>query len=684
MKTVWHNIKKFCSTIWGILRLVREGIANLLLIFLVIGSMFLLFKYYQYSNPKIPLNYHRQQHQQLKNNKSSPRVLVLDMSAFVKYILPDPIIPQKDQFKKLNFIDKLLVKKIIAWMESLKYSDKVSLFEVVDAIHRATYDPTISSIVLNLSHFKNESDLTMLDYVGHALQEFKASGKSVYSISKNYPQNVYYLASFANKVYLHPKGFVELSGMLTNEIYYYKDFLDKLGISPYIVKVGKYKAAVEPILLNEMSSAARADRESLAKDLWDHYLQTVAKNRHITVQQLFPAPKEILNKLKELKYDFTKYAIQNNLVDKLTTENDFNDEIIQQFGGNKILHKFNQININNYIENIHQEKTVTHHDNFKKPLQKRETGNTVGVIKIDGELSSGYSKYIIDLIQEATQSPRYMGFVVYDDSPGGLVEPSENIRNSFQTLRNRGKPVVTYMGQYAASGGYLITTTTDYIIANPYTITGSIGIFGVIPNFKLLLDKLGIHQIVLNKSPVSTATVIRKAPLFRSLTPQEQDVFKTHIKMEYDNFIYKVAEARHRSIQYINSIGEGRVWSGSQAQKIGLVDQIGNFDDAINKVIELAHKDNNKNIYIEWLNPYDPYLALLYNLNAFFSDSSDDDDDSLSMAIIKKELLQPIYKVISQNPNLIKVLNPYLSIFLESLKSKNMPIYAECLECVSN
>lgn len=343
-----------------------------------------------------------------------------------------------------------------------------SLFDIVETIRQAQQDRNITGIVLDLKNFAG-ADQPSMQYIGKALREFRDSGKPVYAVGDNYSQGQYYLASFANKIWLSPQGVVDLHGFATNGLYY-KALLDKLKVTTHVFRVGTYKSAVEPFIRDDMSPAAREADSRWIGELWQNYLNTVAANRQITAQQVFPGAQAMLDGLRKVDGDTAKYALDNKLVDELGSAADAEKAMVKQFGWSKEDKNFRAISFYDY-----QTKTPA------------DVGGTVAVIFANGAIMDGEETpgnvggdTTAAQIRDARLDDKVKAIVLRVNSPGGSVSASEVIRAELAAARAAGKPVVVSMGGMAASGGYWISTPANYIVANPSTLTGSIGIFGVI------------------------------------------------------------------------------------------------------------------------------------------------------------------------------------------------------------
>ncbi|MDN6633902.1 MAG: signal peptide peptidase SppA, partial [Enterobacterales bacterium] len=445
-----------------------------------------------------------------------------------------------------------------------------SLFDVVDMIRQAKTDPNITGMVLSLNDFAG-ADQPSLQYIGKALREFRDSGKPIFATADSYSQAQYYLASYANKIYLSPQGVVDLHGMATNNLYY-KTLLDKLKVSTHIFRVGTYKSAVEPMIRDDMSPAARdADNEWLS-GMWNNYVATVAANRQITAEQLFPGAEGVLKGLQAAGGDTAKYALDNKLVDGLASRSDVENLFTKAFGWNKTTKDFSAISMYDYT-----------------PPAEKKSGSEIAVIFADGAIMDGQATpgnvggdTTASQIRDARLNPKIKAIVLRVNSPGGSVSASEVIRSELAAARAAGKPVVVSMGGLAASGGYWISTPANYIFASPSTLTGSIGIFGVINTFENTLDSIGVHTDGVATSPLADLTVTKALPEAFS------QMMQINIENGYKNFITLVAKARNKTPEQVDAIAQGRVWLGTDAKKNGLVDQLGDFDDAVAKAAELA------------------------------------------------------------------------------------------------
>ncbi|KHD27313.1 signal peptide peptidase SppA, partial [Xenorhabdus nematophila] len=454
-------------------------------------------------------------------------------------------------------------------------------------------DPKITGMVLKLNEFTG-ADQPSIKYIGKAINEFKTTGKPVFAINDHYTQPQYYLASFANEIYLSPQGVVDLHGFSTNQLYY-KSLLDTLKVSTHIFRVGTYKSAVEPMLRNNMSEEAREADSLWLNRMWNNYLSTIAINRGISADQVFPGATQFIEKLHKSGGDFALYAYQNKLVTHIEPRNVIEKKMTDTFGWNEEQKHFNYISIYDYIAQNPVQESSNNDSNIAVIIAE-------GAI-LEGKQSSGVvdSDALVEQLREARHNPNIKAIVLRVNSPGGSIGASELIRAELVAARydkeNNGKnakPVVVSMGGLAASGGYWISTPADYIIADPNTLTGSIGVFGVLQTFEKTLNYIGVNADGISTTPLADISATK------GLNQAVSDVIQLSIESSYNKFIALVAKARNKPVNEIDNMAQGRVWDGLDAKKQGLVDQLGDFDDAVKKAAELA---NIKHVSLDWMQP---------------------------------------------------------------------------------
>ncbi|AIN47362.1 signal peptide peptidase SppA [Candidatus Palibaumannia cicadellinicola] len=481
-----------------------------------------------------------------------------------------------------------------------------SLFDVVEILRQAKNNTHITGLVLSLKNFYG-ADQASLQYIGKALREFRDSGKPIYAIGESYSQAQYFLASYANKIYLMPHGMVDLHGFATHN-FYYKSLLDKLKVNSYIFRVGKYKSAAEPFLRDNMSKAARDADSRWVGQLWQHYLDIVAGNRQVTPQQFFPRFPTLLAGLRAVNGDTAQFALQNKWVDEVASRSTIDKAMTQAFGWNEQSQSFNATSIYDY------QQIYTSQQSAAQSAQSAQSAQ-IAVIFANGAITDGPEKpgsmssdTTALQIRDARLNPNIKAIVFRVNSPGGSVSASEIIRSELVAVRDANKPIVISMGGMAASGGYWISTPGNMIIASPSTITGSIGIFGIIHTIENLLDRIGVHTDGVTTSPIAGMSITQKLPV------EFSQIMQLNVENGYKKFITLVAESRNKTMDEIEKIAQGHVWIGSDAINKGLVDKLGDFDDAVNKAAELA---NIEQYQLNWyLNEPNFMNMLLTQINA--------------------------------------------------------------------
>ena len=463
------------------------------------------------------------------------------------------------------------------------------LKDVIDAIEVAKDDDRVQVLVINLSSFSG-ARLTKLQDLGEAITQFKESGKKVVAVADTYSQDAYYIAAHADEIISHSMGGMIIEGFGRYRMYY-KEGLDKLGIDVHVFKVGTFKSAVEPYLRDDMSEFAKEANEEWLGDLWRIYLDEVAAARGISTEKLNEYAQELPRLIGEVNGDATKAALDNGLIDQALTRVEMRDYLISLVGEDEETHSYNKVGLNNYLKTIKS-------DRFGRTAK----GDKVGVIVargtiLDGEQPSGTigGDSTAALIAKARNDDDVKAIVLRVDSGGGSAFASEVIRRELEKARADGKPVVASMGSVAASGGYWISTTSDQIWAHPSTITGSIGIFGMLPTYqKPLAQHLGIRVDGISTAPLAGVR------LDRELQPEIGEAIQKTVEHGYREFLQRVSDARNMATEEVDKIAQGRVWSGADAHELGLVDSLGDLDDAITAAAKLADLGDNYIVsYIE-------------------------------------------------------------------------------------
>jgi len=444
---------------------------------------------------------------------------------------------------------------------------ETQLRDLLRVIEIATKDARIERIVLLPDDIAG-TGLATLHELGNALDRFRASGKEVIAVAGDMGQGQYLLAAHADRILLDPDGAVMIEGFASYRSYF-KDALDKLGVQVHLIKVGQYKSAAEPYVLNEASEASKeADRYWMG-GLWSDYLAEIAGLRKIEANTISEDIAHYDERVAAHSGDLAKLALEQKLVDQLATRADAR-ALLRSKGVADGGDSFRQVDFKTYLAMI-------------APQPMGAFGSQVAVVVAQGEIVPGEQppgmvggRSTAQLIRAAREDDRVKALVLRIDSPGGDAYSSELIRREVAQTRDAGKPVVISMGDVAASGGYWIAMDGEEIWAEPTTITGSIGIFGLFVTVPETLAKIGIHTDGVGTTPLAGTLDIR-----RPLSPQLESVLNSVIKHGYDEFIGRVAKARKRTPEQIDAIAQGRVWSGSQAKERGLVDKLGGLGDAI-------------------------------------------------------------------------------------------------------
>jgi protease-4 len=438
--------------------------------------------------------------------------------------------------------------------------------DVIRAIKEAKTDDDIKGI----SILNNNSMLGMAQTkaLRDELEDFKTSGKFIMSYADVYSQKDYYLNSVANTIYINPIGDLDFKG-LSSEIMFFKDFQEKSGLKMEVIRHGKYKSAVEPFLENKMSDANREQISALLNSVWSNIVVDIAKSRKVSVARLNEVANGLLARTPEM-------AKAEKLVDKIAYEDVYHADIRKALKL-KVDKEYNKVSIEDYAE-----KVATSYKDY-------DTKDKIAIIYAQGEIQSGEGDvdYIGEgsmrrSLQEARLDKNVKAIVLRIDSPGGNALTSDLIWREIE-LTKKVKPVVVSMGNLAASGGYYIACNADKIYAENNTITGSIGVFGILPNFTQAANKLG-----LNTEQVRTHTNASDYSPFKPLDDNYRAFAQEGVEKIYNTFVSRVANGRNMTFAQVDSIAQGRVWSGSEALKIGLVDKIGGMDEALAEAAKLA------------------------------------------------------------------------------------------------
>lgn len=521
-----------------------------------------------------------------------------------------------------------------------------SLFDIIKLLRQAKHDEKITGLVLSLENFVGASQ-SSLEYIGKSIAEFKESGKPVFAVANNYTQGQYYLASFADRIYLTPQGSVGLQGLAANNLYY-KSLLDKLMVSTHIFRVGTYKSAVEPLMRDDMSPEAKENTSRWLNALWGHYASQVAENRKMATTELVPEITTYIKKLQDVDGDSSTYALSNGLVDEVAPYSQVMAQFKKAFG----------TRLQNQVQTF---KSVDFYHYLPTPDPVKS--DQIAIVVVNGTISSGEqsrglanAETVVNDLQRAQFDENVQSVILRINSPGGGVIASEAIRSAVEALVRADKPVVVSMGGMAASGGYWISTPASYVIASPSTITGSIGIFGVLNTFERSLEHIGVYTDGVTTSPLAAATVTSE------LDENVAKLIQISIDNGYQNFIKLVANARNKTPAEIDKVAQGQVWLGSDALKLDLVDELGDFDDALRKAAELAQLEPG-NYSIKWYGSEPSLSSLLFgeNIVAVLPD------------FMKSLLPSPVSQVVESVDK--------QSVTLKALSSDGKNQYVYCLNC---
>lgn len=515
----------------------------------------------------------------------------------------------------------------------LSFSEKnknVLIYDIVRAIKKAKNDDKIKGISIETDGIK--AGMTQLDDIRAALEDFKKSGKFIYAYGNVVSQPAYYLGSVADQYFLNPAGGIDLKGLST-EVLYMKSFAEKFGIGIEVIRHGKYKSAVEPFLRDDMSPENREQLSTLLNDIWSVNSAKMAASRKIDPAQFTTVVDSLYSMIPDL-------SLKYKLADKLIQKTEY-DDLLKAKLNLKEKEKLNKISFNSYISNTENEK------NNKE--------GEIAVLYASGAIYNGegydavYAENFVKQIKKLSENDKIKAVVFRINSPGGSANASDEILFELQQLKKK-KPLIASFGDYAASGGYYIAMAADKIYSEPNTITGSIGVFGMIPYFKEIANKNGLNSYAVNTNANSNMY-----SAINGLTPGGITMMTRTVEQTYKRFVHFVTVNRKKSFDQIDEIGGGRVWSGTRAKQIGLVDDLGSLNDAI---AFAATKANLKDYNIS------SYPKKMSKFEQIFKDMN---EDEISAKILKSKLGADNYKIFEQ------VINPKL----ESRVMMELPIHVK-------
>ena len=473
------------------------------------------------------------------------------------------------------------------------------LRDMLEAIHRAAGDSDITQLVIDPNYLRSIG-LAALNDMGYALEAFRSTGKPVIALADMLGQNQYYLASMADEIWLNPNGTIWIDGYSSYR-QFYREELGKLAVEINLFRVGKYKSAMEPYIRDDMSEEAKEAGKFWLNDLWQQYVEAVAKNRGLILKSLQESVDDLPNRIESLDGDFAQYALNLGLVDRLMTAPQARQELARRGTPDQAGDSYRAVGMQDYLDLTESQKAYS-------------SAKHIAIVVAEGEIVSGNhpagkigSISTAEQLRRAARDEKVAAVVLRINSPGGDAYASESLRLELQQVRDSGKTVVISMGNVAASGGYWMAMAADEVWASPATITGSIGVFGMLPTFGATLDKIGVHT-----DGFGTTEMAGKLRLDMPLDPGIARVFQSATERIYRQFISLVSKARGKPVEEIDEIAQGRVWSGLQAAERGLVDRTGTFQDAIKASARIAGLGDS--YQIEWIEPEQS------TLDRFFTD----------------------------------------------------------------
>ncbi len=481
---------------------------------------------------------------------------------------------------------------------------EILVSDVVKVINHAAKDNRIQAMVLDLSNLGGAS-LDKLQTVGKAIENFKASGKKVVAYGAYFAQSQYFLASYADEISLEPMGAVILEGYGSYPMFY-KNALEKLKINTHVFRVGTYKSAVEPFTRNDMSAEAKEANSAWLNELWLDYKTQVAARRNFPIENFDETFNALYEKVKAANGDLSQYALNSKLIDSIKTREEFRRNMIAIVGKNN-KNTYNHVTFQDYAS------LVLPAQQFENPLTEKVAVVVARGMIIDGSAKAGTigGDSTAALLRRARHDDKVKAVVLRIDSGGGSAFASEVIAQEITLLREAGKPVIASMGAVAASGGYWIAAPANEIWAAPTTITGSIGIFGLMHTFENVMDTVGLN--VDGVGTTELAGLSAGLPLFKGLDAPVKDLMQLLIERGYTEFLTMVGKHRNMSIEAVDKVAQGRVWTGSTALELGLVDKLGTFDDAIARAAEIAGLNNyDVTIIKQELSPTEQLIADIF------------------------------------------------------------------------
>ena len=530
--------------------------------------------------------------------------------------------------------------------------------DVTDAINRARDDSRISALILDM-HYLQGGGLSKLEEIGQALTAFKSSGKPIIAIGDSYNQSQYFLAAFADEILLNPMGAVQITGFGAYHNYY-KGLLDKLKVNINVFRVGDFKDAIEPFSRTGMSEASRIHTRDWVSTQWNLYTSHLEQLRNLPVDAINDYSNNLASKLLEHQGNAAQLAVDSGLVDELASRPDIRNRLMKLPGG-ELDGDIQLIGLKSYVSHLRREKALSPANSDASKIAVVVAKGTI----YDGEQMQGnIGGDTLAALLRQTLEKDYRALVLRVDSPGGSAFASEVIRRELIKFKQKNIPVVVSMSSVAASGGYWIASAGDEVWANPSTITGSIGVFGLVPTFEKSLEAIGITN-----DGVGTTAIADIQHLDRPMSDQARQIIQLQVEDIYRQFLTLVAEARNSTPQDVHQIAQGRVWTGVKALELGLVDNLGTLQDAITAAAELAKISNYQIEYVK--PPMDIYEQLLQELS------------SGAASVVAWLKLDGAFSLKSNFEGLVSGLSIDLQDYRGVLETLNDPgnLYLRCFEC---
>ena len=574
MRFLFRSIKWFFRSLWRVINFTRLLILNLIFI----GIVLAIFLGLQEDAPE---------------TKIQEGALVLDLAG---KLVEQPTTPSP--------ADQIMEK----WLSGSEKPREIAVGDVTYMIQQAKQDPLVKGIVLKTADLETTSIGKLLQ-ITQALDDFKQSKKPVVAIGNFYQQHQYLLAAHADTILLNPAGAVTIQGLGLYNLYF-KSALEKFNLTPHVFRVGTYKSFVEPYIRDDMSAEAREANQRWISAVWQQYVADVSNARGIPSDAVAPSKQQVLERLTKAEGNAAQYALEQGLVDQLATSDEMT-ETIRNFAGSDE-HDFRHIAMQDYLQSL--------------PPRYQAVANKpqIGLLVASGAIVDGISQpgtingdALVKQIRSAMYDAKIKALVLRIDSPGGSAFAAEQIRTALLAFKASGKPLIVSMGSTAASGGYWIAADADKIFAEPTTITGSIGVFGMFLTADKALNELGIHADGLGTTDFTGISPVQPLP------DHIKQIVQLNVENTYQRFLDLVAEGRGMTPEQVDLVAQGRVWVGTDAKKLGLVDELGSLTEATAEAGKQAKLTDYQLTLIEpELSARDKLLRELFDQSAEYLPSS--------------------------------------------------------------